>query len=51
MVVLVQGISELCLPANLYLEGQGDLVSRLIVWTNRVTVWIRGIINLFTKFP
>ena len=36
----------------LYLEGQGDLVSRLIRGITKVTIWIMGIIiNLLTKSP
>ena len=34
-----------------YLEGQGDLVSRLIMGITRVTIWVIGVINLLTKFP
>ena len=32
-----------------YLEGQGDLVSRLIVGICRVAIWLIGIINLLTR--
>ena len=32
------------------LEGQGDLVSRLIVRIIRVTLWVTAVINLLTKF-
>ena len=35
----------------LYLEGQGDLVSRLIMGISRVTIWVIGIINLLPKSP
>ena len=28
-----------------YLEGQGDLVSRLTMRINRVTIWVIGVIN------
>ena len=35
----------------LYLEGQGDLVNRLIVGIIRVTIWAIGVINLLTKSP
>ena len=31
------------------LEGQEDLVSRLIVRIIRVTIWVTGVINLLTK--
>ena len=34
-----------------YLEGQGDLVSRLIMGINRVTIWVIEVINLLTKSP
>ena len=32
-----------------YLEGQGDLVSRLIMGICKVTIWVIRVINLFTK--
>ena len=32
-----------------YLEGQGDLVSRLIREISRITIWVVGVINLLTK--
>ena len=41
---------RLC-TTDLYLEGQGDLVSRLIMGINRVTIWVTGVINLLTKSP
>ena len=34
-----------------YLEGQGDLVSRLIKGIIGVTIWVIGVINLLTKSP
>ena len=34
-----------------YLEGQGDLVSRLIIGIIRVTIWVIGVINPLTKSP
>ena len=34
-----------------YLGGQGDLVSRLIMGINGVTIWVIGVINLLTKSP
>ena len=34
-----------------YLEGHGDLVSRLIMGISRVVIWIIGFINLLTKSP
>ena len=38
-------------PLWLYLGGQGDLVSRLIMGINGVTIWVIGVINLLTKSP
>ena len=40
-------------PCNLeaLLEGQGDLVSRLIMLITRVTIWVIGVANLRTKPP
>ena len=35
--------------ASNYLEGHGDLVSRLIRAVTRVTKWVIGISNLLTK--
>ena len=34
-----------------YLEGQGDLVSRLIRGMTRVTIWVIVVVNLLTKSP
>ena len=34
-----------------YLEGHGDLVSRLIKGITRVIVWLIGVINLLTNSP
>ena len=34
-----------------YLEGQVDLVSRLIIGIIQVTIWAIGVINLLTKSP
>ena len=34
-----------------YMEGQGDLVSRLILGILRVTTWVIGLFNLLTKSP
>ena len=34
------------LLAAQYLEGQGDVVRRLIMGINRVTTWVVGVINL-----
>ena len=42
----VQEGSRLC-----YLEGQGDLVTRLIMGIIGVTIWVIGVSNLFTKSP
>ena len=35
----------------IYLEGQGDLVSRFIMGISLVTVRLMGVINLLTKSP
>ena len=32
-----------------YLEGQGDLVSRAIMGILRLTIWVIGVMNLLTK--
>ena len=34
-----------------FLEGQGDLVSGLIMGILRVTIWVIRVINLLTKSP
>ena len=34
-----------------YSEGQGDLVSRLMIGITRVTIWVIRVINLLTKSP
>ena len=34
-----------------YLEGQGDLVTRLIRGITGNTIWVIGVINLRTKSP
>ena len=34
-----------------YLEGHGDVVSRLMIGIDRVTMWVTGVINLLTKSP
>ena len=36
---------------NSCLEGQGDLVSRLIRGIAGVTIWVIGVITLLTKSP
>ena len=38
-------------PFKYYLEGQGDLVSGLIMGIIRVTIWVIGVITLLTKSP
>ena len=35
----------------MYLEGQGDLVSRFIMGIVRVTIGVIGVIHLLTKSP
>ena len=37
--------------AVLYLEGQGDLVSRLIMAIIGLIMWVIGVTNLLTKSP
>ena len=39
------------LAVGVYLEGQGDLVSRLIKGIIGVTIWLIGVISIFTKSP
>ena len=34
-----------------YLEGQGDLVTRLIMGITKVITWVIGVTNLLTKSP
>ena len=34
-----------------YLEGQGDLATRLVVGIIGVTIWVIGVINLLTQSP
>ena len=34
-----------------YLEGRGDLVSRLVIRITGVTIWVFGVISLLTKSP
>ena len=36
---------------SVYLEGQGDLVSRVIMEISRVTIWIMEAIDLLTTSP
>ena len=36
---------------NAYLEGQEDLVTRLIMGINGLTIWVIGVITLLTKSP
>ena len=36
---------------SLYLEGQGDLVSRLRMGINGLTIWVIGVLNLLAKSP
>ena len=44
-------IHSLYICISPYLEGRGDLVSRLIMGIIRVTIWVIGVINLLTKSP
>ena len=34
-----------------YLEGQGDLVSRIIMGIIGDTIWLIGVISILTKSP
>ena len=36
---------------RVYLEGQGDLVTRLIVGIIGVAKWVIGVVNLLPKSP
>ena len=36
---------------SLYLGVQGDLVSRVIMGINGLTIWVIGAMNLLTKSP
>ena len=36
---------------RVYLEGQGDLVSRLMLGISKVTICFIGVLNLLTKSP
>ena len=36
---------------RVYLEGQGDLVSGLIMGITRVIIWVIGVINLLSMSP
>ena len=40
-----------CMTPLDYLEGQGNLVSRLIRGMIRVALWVFGVINLLSKSP
>ena len=64
-VVLALGSRQSALPLRLsrarstpkpsmniaLLEGQGDLVTRLITGIIVVTIWVIGVFNLLTKSP
>ena len=39
------------LNANPYLEGHGDLITRLTMGIIGVTMWVIGVINLLSKSP
>ena len=36
---------------RVYLEGLGDLVTRLLRGISQATIWVIGVINLLTKSP
>ena len=44
-------LQHLELGFRVYLGGQGDFVSRLMIGINEVTIWVVGVINLLTKSP
>ena len=48
---MIIGEPQLPFVPKPYLEGPGDLVSRLIIGIIRVTTWVIGIIDLLTKSP
>ena len=48
---VVAAMSTLTLLFTLYLEGQGDLVSRLIIPITHIVTLNILITNLLTKFP
>ena len=41
--------SKPTLSLGYYLEGQGYLITRLIMRITGVTIWVIGVINLLTK--
>ena len=45
------GFRVLGLGFGVYLEGHGDLVSRLIMGITGVIIWLIGVIDLLTKSP
>ena len=38
-------------PKTGYLEGQGDLVNRLVMWIIRVTIWVMGLLTYLLSPP
>ena len=38
-------------PASHYLDGQGDLVSGLIMGISGVSIWLIGLISIHTQSP
>ena len=43
--------SRFRISRRIYLESQGDLVSRLIMGIIRGTIWVIGVINPHSKSP
>ena len=43
--------SSTCWSEGHLLGGSGGLVSRFIIQITKVTIWVIGIINIFTKSP
>ena len=53
-VVILNAVQSIWGPLGMakhYLEGQGDLVSGLIMGIIRVTIWVIGAIKPLTKSP
>ena len=48
MVPVILGNPQPYIPT---LGGQGDLVSRLIIGINGITIWVIGVMDLLTKSP
>ena len=51
LVCVYLGILSFSMRLRIYLEGQGDLVSRLRRVITGVTLWLIGAISILTKSP